>query len=110
MGSSFSHREVFKIKLRNREAPNTHDLDKLCQVANNISGVSIKTYKIKQKPSHHETILHRYGEAGQVGIQQAITNYQNTRDIFLLQTETLERKLRMNNARLLINLPPWQMP
>jgi hypothetical protein len=86
----------------------SHNLCKLCKIANNIKGVNIDCDILSKFPSDNEAIKQRYGEGKSFTIQEAVNNYINANRTIAKLTELLKRKLIMNNARFLIAIPPWE--
>jgi HEPN domain-containing protein len=87
---------------------NAHDLTNLLNMANGLQGVSLDPGLLCGLPSHHEAISHRYGEAPELAIDRASTNYRLSLTVVTEVTAALSRKFFMKNAKFLIKLPPWQ--
>jgi HEPN domain-containing protein len=87
---------------------NTHNLTNLLGKANSLKEVSIDPCLLRDLPSHHDAISHRYGEAPEMTIDRALANYRLSLTVVTEVTAALSRKFFMKNARFLIKLPPWQ--
>lgn len=87
---------------------NTHDLTSLLDKANGLHGVSLDPRLLRDLPSHHDAIAHRYGEAPEMAIDRAYANYHLSLAVVLEVTAVLSREFFMKNARFLTKLPPWQ--
>lgn len=90
------------------EHGNKHDLNKLCIIANNISGIKLDCNLFGKFPSDHEAIKQRYGEGNSFTIQQAVNNYIYALGVLANLTDLLKRKFVLKNARFLIQIPPWE--
>lgn len=95
------------IRQKGCDPPNIHDLVELCNKANQMDGVSIDMGALRNLPSHHDAIRHRYGEADALTVDQAVLNYKSSLTIVREITAVLSRKIVMKNAKLLIQKPPW---
>lgn len=84
----------------------THDLfylfDDIPDLANHMNRT-----KLKRLARHDEAIDARYGHLGGISLERVYSSYKVTLEIIQLLTARLKRKLRMNNARFLIQMPPW---
>jgi len=97
-----------KLLLRQKgsTAPNIHVLKDLCDKANRMTGVSIDISLLSNVASHKDAICHRYGEANEITLEEAILNYKNSLVVVRNVTETLSREIIMDNAKVLLRLPP----
>lgn len=91
-----------------RDHNNSHNLSKICKIANNIKGISIDCDILSKFPSGNEAIKQRYGEGKSFTVQEAVNNYIYANGAIAKLTELLKRKFIMNNARFLIAIPPWE--
>jgi len=86
---------------------NKHNLIKLCNIANNISGITLDCSIFSKLPSDNEAIQQRYGEGSSFSIQQAVKNYTYAIEVISELTGKLKKEFIFNNARFHIRLPPW---
>jgi hypothetical protein len=94
------------ILQKGSRAPRTHDLKELCKKANETAGVFINIGLLKNVATHQDAIRHRYGEAYEVSLEQALFNYKNSLFVVRHVTGALSRQITMDNAQFLIRLPP----
>jgi HEPN domain-containing protein len=97
----------FLIRQKGHIPSNTHNLIDLIQVSNGLDGVCLDVTLVQDLPSHHEAIRHRYGEAPELAIRDAIENYNHVLTCLKKFSAALSRKIFMNNTRILIRVPPW---
>lgn len=95
------------IRQKGDNPPNIHDLIELCNKANHLDGVSIDIVALRNLPSHHDAIRHRYGEADELTVDRAVLNYNSSLTIVREITAALSREFVMENAAFLIQVPPW---
>ncbi|MEA3358400.1 MAG: HEPN domain-containing protein [Thermodesulfobacteriota bacterium] len=91
-----------------RDHQNKHDLDKLCKIANNIKGIKLDCNIFSGFPKDDEAIKQRYGEGSFYTIQEAVINITHASEVVPVITKLLDREFIMDNARVLIALPPWE--
>jgi len=91
-----------------RDHQNTHSLNKLCKIANNIKGISLDCSIFSKFPSDNEAINQRYGEGSYFTIQEAVNNFANANQVVSKLTGLLKREFILNNAKFLIAIPPWE--
>ena len=85
-----------------------HDLHELFKKAKNDYDIKIENQKLFNLPSRKEAIKYRYGEETGTTSEYAISIYNDVLDIVSGTTKALKRKLMMNNASFLLQLPPWE--
>jgi len=91
-----------------RDHQNKHNLDKLCKIANNIKGITLNCNIFSKFPSNDEAIKQRYGEGSYFTIQEAVNNFISANEVIAKLAGLLKREFIMDNARLLISIPPWE--
>ena len=91
-----------------RDHQNKHSLEKLCRIANNIKGIRLDCSIFSCFPPDDEAIKQRYGEGSYYTIQEAVVNVAHASEVISRLTNLLKREFIMNNARVLIALPPWE--
>lgn len=91
-----------------RDHQNKHNLDKLCKIANNIKGITLDRSIFSKFPSNDEAIKQRYGEGSYFTIQEAVNNFISANEVISKLTGLLKREFILDNARLLISIPPWE--
>jgi hypothetical protein len=87
---------------------NSSGLDKLCKIANNIKGITLDRSIFSKFPSNDEAIKQRYGEGSYFTIQEAVNNFISANEVISKLTGLLKREFILDNARLLISIPPWE--
>ena len=85
-----------------------HDLHKLFNKAKIEYEIKIEDQKLVNLPSDKEAVKYRYGEKAGATSEYAVSIYNDVLDIVSDTTKVLKRKLIMNNASFLMQLPPWE--
>lgn len=85
-----------------------HNLHELFKKAKYEYGIEIEAQKLLNLPSNQDAIKYRYGEKAGTTSEYAIAVYYDVLDIVRETTKALKRKIIMNNASFLIQLPPWE--
>lgn len=100
----------FKLLMRQKgvNPGNTHDLTDLLRKANALKEIFLDEGLLRELPSHHDAIRHRYGEAQDLAVGRVLANYGITLAIVRDVTAALNRDFFMENAKFLLQLPPWE--
>lgn len=87
--------------------PKTHNLTALRKLADQFSASAVLESDFRTLPSGSEAISYRYGEATNVTVSKAIDTYFSVLRIAAFYSAALDRRIIMNNARFLLQKPPW---
>lgn len=90
-----------------RSHQNKHNLGTLCKIANSINGIKFDCSIFSNFPSDDEAIKQRYGEGNNFTIHEAVNNFISAYEVISKLTNLLKKQFTMDNARLLIAIPPW---
>jgi HEPN domain-containing protein len=101
--------KTIKLFLRQKghTPPNTHNLIELRGIAENDLSSTELDDSFSKCPKAKEAIGYRYGENQDVSSENAIEFYYASLRIISFYTKALHRDIVMNNARILIKIPPW---
>lgn len=101
--------KIIKVFLgqRNIEYGNTHDLKKLHKMAENTVGEIIDCSEIYNLPHWRITNKCRYGEYESFSQKEAIIIYSAVLEIVQIYSSILKYRMMLDNARILIQAPPW---
>lgn len=91
-----------------RDHQNSHNLNKLCKIAQNIKGIQLDCNVFSKLPSDRESIKQRYAEGICPTVEEAVKNYSLAIGIISQLSNLLKRKVYANNARVLISIGPWE--
>lgn len=87
--------------------PKTHDLGQLRKLAEPHAESTILDSSFRDCPTATEAISYRYGENKSVSVEAAIQTYYASLRIVRFYASALDKTIIMNNARFLLQKPPW---
>lgn len=96
------------LKQNKLACPKTHDLIRLREISNQKIETDELNYSFSICPTEKDSIKYRYGEMQDVSVEKAYILYKEALKIVAFYTKALYRKITMENARFLLQLPPWQ--